>query len=143
MMPDGTNYVLSAAQTTGTSDALDMQNWDGVVFIGILGAGTATGTLSLKVQQCTTSGGTYADLTGTSSGNSTATTDNNKMIIIDIFRPLKRYLKVITTRGTANTILEALIAIQYRGRKVPVTQATTTGQAFSHEVFISPAEGTA
>ena len=130
--------AVAAGTTDQTSAAIDMQNWDGVLIIGAFGTLTATQVTSMYVRQDDATGGSYADLLGTSSG-ALADGDSNKIICIDIYRPRKRFLKAVIDRGTANAVIDGIIAIKYRGRRAPFTQAAVVAKSETHA---SPAEGT-
>lgn len=140
---DGTNYVLAAGTSDVDSNYLDMANFQGVIFLIVVGVMAASSTADFKVNQCDTSGGTYADLTGTAVTQFSAT-DDDKFALIDVFDPEEQYLKVTTTRGNGgNSTIECLMAIQYGARKLPITQPTGAGQCQSVERFQRPVEGTA
>jgi hypothetical protein len=127
--------AAAAADTTAVnSDILDMSGWDGVVFLASVG--TANAGNYMKAQQDTDSaGGTMADLEGTKVGVSK--TD----MVLDLYRPTERYVRAVITRGASATV-EAIWAIQYKGRKgAQLANNVTTAQAA--EVHASPAEGTA
>ena len=83
--------------------------------------------------------GGASGLAGTSTGP-LADGDGNKMMALEISRPRKRYLKCVIDRGTANAVIDGMIAIQYNGRSLPPTQAAS--MAFT-EIHASPDEGTA
>lgn len=137
-MANGHDWKVTtvASVATGTSTitgaALDMAGFSGALFIVRLGA-PATNN-SLKITQCDTTGGSYADLTGTSVGSHA--TDNP--LIVDVYRPLEQFLKYVITRGTTSTI-DIVTIIQYGARSRPVTQPTGT----QIEYFNWPIEGTA
>jgi hypothetical protein len=118
--------------TTITGSALDMAGFDGALFIVRLGS-PATNN-NLRVQQCDTTGGSYADLTGTLVGNHA--TDNP--LIVDVKRPVEQFLKYQITRGTTTTI-DAVTIIQYKSRVHPTTQPSGT----QIERWHAPVEGTA
>lgn len=119
--------------TTITGTALDMTGFDGAIFIARLGSPAVNN--NLRVQQCDTTGGSYADLAGSKAGDHA--TDNP--LIVEVNRPLEGFLKWQITRGTTTTI-DAVTIIQYASKGVkPVTQPTGT-QAKS---LYHPAEGTA
>jgi hypothetical protein len=126
--------VASVATGTSTVDgaALDMAGFDGALFIVRLGS-PATNN-NLRVRQCDTSGGTYADLTGTLVGNHA--TDNP--LIVDVYRPREQFLKYQITRGTTTTV-DIVTIIQYNARSRPTSQPSGT-QSEAHNW---PAEGTA
>lgn len=135
---------VSAATAAGTSvinsSVVDMQGYDGCLFVVTAGAIVAGGVQSLKVQQDAAVGmGAAADLAGT--GLTVADDDDNQVFWLDVKRPGERYLRLVISRATQNSAWGEIYAIQYRGRQLPVSNNvvdTITGE--KHE---SPAEGTA
>jgi hypothetical protein len=128
-----TTYAPTTTGTTTISQTgLDMSGWDGCLFIVRLGS-PATNN-NVRIQQETTVGGTYADLTGTLVGNHA--TDNP--LVVDVMRPVEQFLRVQITRGTTTTI-DSCVAIQYRASKKPTTQPSGT----QIEQWHAPIEGTA
>jgi hypothetical protein len=127
-----------AATTDITSDAVDTANCDGVLFIVSFGTITVNAVTSIKVQQCDTSGGSYADLEGTA--QTVADSHDNKTFYVDIFRPREQFLKLVVDRGTANAVVGSIIAIKYNCANRPVTQGAGVQGG---ESFNWPAEGTA
>lgn len=126
----------TAATSAVTSDAVDMAGYEGVLFRTSFG--TAAADNSVKIQQSSDDGSAdaYSDLEGTSVVSGTS--DEN--VWIDVFRPTKRYLKLVATRGTSST-LESIWADKYLPRTMPVDN-TTSGTIIG-EVSATPAEGTA
>jgi hypothetical protein len=120
----GTTTILSAAY--------NMAGWDGIMCVVRLGS-PATNN-NIRATQCDTTGGTYADLTGTLVGNHA--TDNP--LIIDLRRPQEQFIKFSVARGTTTTI-DSLVVIQYRSR----TKGQAQPSGVQIERWISPAEGTA
>jgi hypothetical protein len=118
--------------TTITSSAFDMAGYDGALFIIRLGSPAVDN--NVRLSQCDTTGGSYAELTSTLNGNHAT----NTPIVIDIRRPQEQFLKYIVTRGTTTTI-DTVCVIQYKSRSRPVTQPSGT----AHEKHFAPAEGTA
>lgn len=141
---DGTNYALAAGTSDVTSDYIDTANCEEVTILCVLGVMAASSTWDLKLQECDTSGGTYADLTGTAATQAVAT-DDDKVIGITIKKPLKRFLKVVSTRGDGgNATGQALLAIKRGIRDKPFTQSTAAGQfVAAPEFHLSPVAGTA
>ena len=135
-LSENVKITTVAAVATGTStitgSALDMTGYEGAIFVVRLGS-PATNN-SVKIQQCDTSGGTYADLTGTSVGSHAS--DNP--LIIDIKNTGEKFLKYVVTRGTTSTI-DIVTIIQYGPQTRPVTQPSGT----QIERWNAPAEGTA
>jgi len=139
---EGTNYLLTAGTSDVDSGSVDTDGYDGVMFIVLPGIISASGAISVKAAQSSDDGSTdgYSDIAGTLQGP-TADTDDNKAIVIDIYRPKKRYVRVHTTRGDGgNSVINALVALLYHAGNEPVVQGSTV---FGCEVFNSPAEGTA
>lgn len=133
--------AVAAGTTAQNGTTLDMSGWDGVLFVASLGTLTATQVTSLKAQQGNAANLSDAqDLANTLTGPM-ADGDSNKCLVLDVYRPTDRYVRCVVGRGTANAVIDGVIAIQYRGRKAPVTQDTTTIAA--NEQHVSPAEGTA
>lgn len=132
----------AAAATAITSTAVDMTGYDGCLFLVPFGAIVSGAVTSLKLTQCDTSGGSYADLTGTS--QTVADTDDDKTFVVDIQQPLEQFLKVVVSRATQNATVGAILAIPYhkasRSTVLPVAGTNAIGGV---ERFIAPAEGTA
>ena len=77
--------ALKAAQTlvadayaTGTHNgvAIDTKGFDEVLFVVNSGTNEAGATVDIKIQECATSGGTYADITGAAFTQITTSNDN-------------------------------------------------------------------
>lgn len=131
------NDATAAGTSAINSAVVDMAGFDGVVFLTSTGTVLATGTATVKVQQDTAVGmGAAADLLGTS--QAFIDTDDNKSVAVDIKRPLERYLRLVITRAVANSDWGPIWALQYRTRKLPVTQGLDKS-----EMHQSPIEGTA
>ena len=67
-----------------------------------------------------------ATATATSAANDDL---NNTLLIVDVYKPLKRYIQGNITSATANIAFGEMIAIRYKGRKAPVSQSSTTVSA--------------
>jgi hypothetical protein len=129
--------VLTATATGTTAintNIVDMQGYDGVLFLASIGSGAVNNGMKAQQGQIANMSDA-ADLAGTNVPSSaTATT-----LALDLYRPLDRYVRAVITRGTTTTI-DAVFAILYRGAKKPVNNASST---LSIETWVSPAEGTA
>lgn len=139
LKPDGSGYTVAAGAADVTSEAVDTQGYDGVRFVigfGAIVAGAATSIKARQGAQANMSDG--ADLASTS--QTVADSDDNKVRVVDIWRPQERYLDLKTLRATQNSTIDFLLAELYAPRAKPVTaDATVAGQ----EIHSSPAEGTA
>jgi len=130
------SMVEAAAGSAGTeliSDAVDMLGFESCAFF--LTIATANAGNYIKVTQCDTSGGNYADLEGTKK----VATVNGNTVVAEVFRPRERYLKASVIRAGTNTATGDMYALQCGARTVPVTQPATV----EAELNVSPAEGTA
>ncbi len=116
-----------AATTTVTSSVLDMAGFDGVMFIALVGDVTSTSVITLTAKENTansTSSPTPTSVSGGATGAFTAdaTSADNGVFIVDVIRPSKRYVYCTLARGTANAVVDGILAIQYRAKNKPVTQ---------------------
>lgn len=131
---------VSNAVAAGTSDvngtAVDMTDWDGVLFVAALGTLTTTHVTKLLAQGGAASDGSDAVTLVGSTTDQMADGDSNKLICLDVVRaPGVRYIRPVLDRGTANAVLDGIVAIRYRNRKGPVTQGSTVSQSL---VSVSP-----
>lgn len=131
--------AVAAGSTDVACTAIDMQGYESVVFGVMVGTLTANAVTGVHVQQSDDDGSAdaYSDLAGT--GVVIADDDDNGMILCEVVKPQKRYVKLIIDRATANAVVDGAFAIQYNGRKEPVTQpASIVGTGVTY----SPIEGT-
>lgn len=132
------------AVAAGTSEqagaSVDMSDFEAVTFVAAFGAITASATTGMKVQQSDDDGGAddWTDLEG--SAQAITPTDDDKIVAVEVVRPLKRYLRPVVTRGVANAVIDGVIALQTHPRKPPVAQSASVAGS---KVMVSPAEGTA
>lgn len=132
--------VAAASDTDSNSDILDMQGYDGVMFIVPITDSAATGVATLTIEQNTANSDSgMAALSGaTATATCTVNDDlNDTLLIVDVYRPRERYVQGVIASGTANIAFGNMIAIQYQGRKAPITQPASV-QAST--MVASPAE---
>lgn len=115
--------VAAAATTAVNSASVDMaadHGYDGVAFVTSFG--TADAGNYIKLQQSDDNGSTdgWSDIAESAVDPGASDEDQ----IIDIQQPRKRYVRAVCIRGASSTV-ENIWAIQYRGRKVPVTNAVS------------------
>lgn len=127
-----------ASQIAGTTAVntgiVDMQGYEGVVFLAAIA--TAAANNGLKAQQGQIANmSDAADLAGSQVNSNGTQTD----IVLDIYRPRERYVRGVVVRGTS-TVIDAVWAIQYIAGKKPINNITAAQAA---EIWASPAEGTA
>lgn len=129
-----------AAGTTNVNGAvIDMQGFEGVQFTALFGAITAGAVTGIKVQQ-----GNMADLSDAADLAGTALaipdTSSNKMLITEVYKPTKRYVRLVVTRGTANAVIDGVLAQQFGARVEPPVNDSSVAAT---EYWVSPAEGLA
>lgn len=117
--------VATVAGTTDTltGDILDLQDCDSVMGIAVLGEVLTTGVVTLKAftgDAAALGDGAYETVTATV----TALVDSadNKLLILDIIKPGKRYCRFDVVRATANAVVDGVIGIRYNFRTIPTTQ---------------------
>lgn len=117
----------TAAGTTDIdSDRVDMTDFDSVCFVWQLGDVDNTAVVSalLKSNAADSTTGSTTEITGTST-TATATSADDKLIIVNCHRPTHRYAYSTLDRGTANAVLDGCVAYQYNASSLPVTQGST------------------
>lgn len=138
---DGTNYTVAAGTTdTLASTEIDMQGYDSLLVIACIGAIASSGSVSIVLKNSATSatyGSGTVDNIGTAIANS-ADTDDNKLFLIEVNKPQRRYIKVYTTRATGNVTPLALVAIRYNAGDQPTTQSTSVGGVEASTILNSP-----
>ena len=128
----------TAGQTAINGAMVDMQGYEGVVAVVEMGTIAATAVTSIKWQQSdTTTSADFSDLEGT--GIAIAADDDDEIFVSELYKPTKRFVRLVVSRGTANAALRAATYIQYKARSAPVTQGTDV----TTELSVGPAEGTA
>lgn len=128
---------VAAGTSLQEGSVIDMSGFEGVQFIALFGALTPNQATSLKVQQGDLADGSdMADLAG-SAHTALADADGNKCLVTDVFRPQKRYVRPVVTRGTANAVIDGVIALQYSPRVKPVTNGLTVKAT---KLLVSPEE---
>lgn len=129
---------FAAGTTNRTSSIIDMDGFDGVVFVALLGTTIEAGTVDVFVDQNTansTSG--MARLATTTAYTVPATPAALTSIQVDVFKPRERYLQGNITPASQNAVICGMIAIQYRGHLCPITVADSVVKTTK---LISPAE---
>lgn len=118
--------AVAAGTSEQKSSVLDMQDFDGVVFILLLGTVTDASVITLTAYENTASSTSSPTPTAVTpaAGPATASTDSNHALLIDVYRPQKRYIFADVLRTTQNAAIDGIIAIQYRGRVKPTTHDT-------------------
>lgn len=117
--------AAAAAQTELTTDVIDTADCDGVVFVAHLGDVTTGSVLGFVADDSATGVGAWDDLEGPLAFTAGASDADNKLLILDVHKPERRYVRARLTRTTANAVVNGITAIKYGKRSVPVTQGDT------------------
>jgi len=132
--------AVAAGTTDINSSVVDMSGYEGVLFMVLFGTITDTAVTSTKAQQGAQADlSDAADLAGT--GVTVEDTADNQVAWLDIYRPRERYVRCVVDRGTANAVVDGIIAIQYGPMGKPTSHDSST--VLGGEVHASPDEGTA
>jgi hypothetical protein len=129
---------VAAGTTSTTSSSVDMLGYAGVRFIAAFGALTNSQVTNLKAQQ-SSDNANFFDIAGSATANM-ADADSGKLLIVDVFKPLLRYVRASVQRGTANTVIDVVLAERYRPSLEAVTQDSTVS---AQKILSQPATGTA
>ena len=135
--------AVAAGTTDVNGDGIDMQldgGYDSVAFLCLVGTLTLTQVTSLKAQASDDNGSSdsWGDIEGSDSGN-LADTDDDKLLVLDVVHPIKRWIRPVLLRGTANAVLNAIIAIQYNGRTPPAVNSADVVKSLN---LVDAIEGT-
>lgn len=128
MLTDTKVIRVMNAQAAGTSQltssVVNLQGFDGVIFLALLNAVTSGSVLSLQAQDSAASGGPFTNVTNGGTATLTdAGTNSNKTLILDLVGtgPLKQYVQCLLNRTTQNTQVDGMLAILYRCKQKPTT----------------------
>ena len=127
-----------AAFVVHGAGGMDELNTVGLNRVSHLKAGKVT-TMTLAPEMLDLPRGDMADLAG-SQHTALADTDGNKCLVTDVYRPQKRYVRRVVKRGTANAVIDGVLALLHSPRVEPVTTDATVKTSM---LLVSPDEGTA
>ena len=110
--------LVVAGQADGQGDpagtGLNMAGFDGVLFVLIAGTITGSGTITMAAEQSSDDAATddYTALTG-ASAQAVGSADSDLLLVVDVIKPSKQYVRVQITRAVANSVIGGVLAIQY------------------------------
>jgi hypothetical protein len=112
-----------AGTTDQNSSSIDMIRGETVTFIAKFGTLTASAVTGIKAQG-STDDTNWVDLAGTALPIAVA--DTGKALALEINKPpAHRYVRAVVTRGTANAVIDGVVAIVTHARVGAVTQGST------------------
>lgn len=131
--------AAGTADVTGASvDMAEDGGYDGVVFFTSFSVAAADNSLKAQQSSDDAVADAYSDLEGT--GVVTGTSPSYEDVVLDIYRPTKRYVRPVAVVDTSSTV-ESIWSIRYKSRDLPITN--TVSGTLLVEQHSSPAEGTA
>lgn len=145
---DNSRVYVVAPQTTGSTaeqaaKVLDMSGYDGVLWIGHADGNTnSTGGYCqlYHMHSDNTSTTDMVSCTGTIAGPASTGTGvlDNTLLVLDVYKPLKRYVSAYFYKDDTNALDSEILAIQYKSKKGPITQPTSTYGVAGSNTYISP-----
>lgn len=118
----------AAGTSTLTSSEVDMEGYEGVIFVTAYSVANANNLVTMH------GGDATGVLAATLALKATGTSDEK--IVLDVFRPIHRFNALVCSVGTSSTV-ESIWAIQYGARTKDVTSALSG--TLAHATFTSPA----
>jgi len=142
----------STARITGAttihSKAVDMAGFEGCLFVlvgstllmGTSGSTAGVKKVQLYVKGSTASAGTFARYTGfAGSSSGLAAGVNDRVLMVDCYRPEKRYLKAcVKGASSANSQIDCIMAIQYSGKRPGSSALQNSTTVVGSTVMVSP-----
>jgi len=136
------DVVAAANNTDDDSDIVDTSGFEGCLFMTTITDCADTGVATMTVEQNTANSATgMAALAaaGVATATSAANDDlNDMLLIVDVFKPRERYLRVNRVSATANIAFGEVVAILYGTSKGPVAQAAA--EVADSDTAVSTAE---
>ena len=126
--------VATGAGTTDTleGDIVDLAGCEGALGIAILGAITNTGVVTLKAftgNVATLTDGAYEAQTATVTGTAVAAFASDHLLLLDVHKCGKRYVRFDLVRATANVVVDGVIALRYGLRVQPGVEQADVADA--------------
>lgn len=116
--------LASATPTKAT--ILDMQGYKSVLFIAEMGDVLDTSIVSLKAGVSdTNSTGSMTLLADFPTGTATATTYDDKCVLLEFQEVNSRFIEAQIFHVTANAPFDSILAIQFNPTSRPITQGST------------------
>lgn len=138
------DYVLveTTGAPTSTGEAgdyvLDMQGYDSILWIANVDtAASTTGVLTLyHMHSDSTSTTDMVSCTGAAYIASSATSIDQSCIMLDVQKPLKRYVSVYAAKDVAVRV--NVVGLRYNSRKPPIAVGTAAPTTVAKATAVSP-----
>ena len=125
---------VADGQTDSNTSSVDMTGFDGVLFLITIGTITGSGTSTWTVEQ-SSDDSTFNAVSG-AEVDATGSAESDTVLILDVKRPLDRYVHVAYVRATANSEIDGVVALQYGAR----SKASAVSGLTDYDQVVSPAE---
>lgn len=129
LTPAARTYIASGTVSAGTDGAfvttlpeIDMRGYQACRIILQIGTVTSTGVITTRVKNSNTSG-TYGAGTIDRIGANVVGGTSDRLLIHDIYKPKRRFIRPEYQRTTANVVITGVIYELYNPVEKPVTQA--------------------
>jgi hypothetical protein len=130
--------AVAAGSTDKVGDHyVDMQGYDGVIFIAHIGTLTSGQVTTLEAKGSDTTSGFAAFATPAITA-AMADGDGKKCLVLDIFQPGHRYVQPTIHRATQNAVIDSCIAILYQADYKPVSNVADSVNISQIAKFVSP-----
>lgn len=130
----------SSAKVAGVDDIvdgaiIDMSSptegeFDSVCFVAVLGTVLTTAVDTLKAfcgNVANLSDGAYKSAVASVTASGTNTNEN--LLILDVVKPGKRYVRCDLVLDTANSVVDSIIAIRYNAKALPTVQTSAVADS--------------
>ncbi len=125
--------VAGTTVISGTT-GVDMLGYEGCLIIAAFGALSASQVTTLQASDSATNG-TFVAITNAVTP-AMADADSSKLLVLDVYRPVKRWLSAIVNRATGNAVINGVVMIQYNTKKAPTTLASGTNQTAASKFYL-------
>ena len=133
LLKDASWTVVENAAVAGTTDlttdTVDMQGFDSIMYIVKLGDVTSGSVITLTAYSNPTDSASAGTTEKAASSITAGASDyDNKLILLDVHRPSQRYMYAVLVIDTQNAVVDSIFAVRYNAKSVPITQGSTVGQ---------------
>jgi len=113
--------------TTIDTMAVDMAGFDSVMFVVLLGSTVDEGVVLTLLADDSSDNSDFTETEATvSATGAAAAADIEKLMILNINKPLNRYVRASLEFTTQTAEVDGIMAIQYNANDGPITQPTAT-----------------
>lgn len=134
--------VAGTTNITANNGIIDCSTAESVIFVLSVGTLTTSQTTTLKIQGGNAADGSdMADLAASHPGYF-ADADSGFCMAVEVVRPTFRYLQSVVVRGTANAVVNGVIAIVLNRGRSPIQAGDIDAKTAFQYTIISPAAGT-